>query len=735
MLKPLFNVMSRGKLTILQFHKVPHLTHPLDCSDLDLGGFERVLKSALALFNILPLEDAVLALRAGNLPPRAACITFDDGYAEWLGGVVPMLEQHNAHATFFITSGQFSGQPLWNERILYAVNSLPEGALPLTLGSRLKGIPVATQEQKQSAVQHLQQVLKYCQPLEREQLLQSLESVAGCTLGQVPVLSAENLRHIHAKGFGIGAHSVTHPILSQCTAQEACREIYESREELQGLIGGPVKAFAYPNGLSGQDFGPEHIEMVRRAGFTTAVTTHRGAATSNSSVFQLPRFSPWGPSPNRMAFQFARNLWQRTSALQENAVSGRKKVLMVAFHFPPQCGSSGILRTLNFVKYLPENGWQPTVLTAGAQAYAEQRNDLVDSIPPQTKIVRGFALDAARHLSIANKYPLALALPDRWSSWWLGAVWVGLREIRQQRPDLIWSTYPISTAHWIGGTLSRLSGVPWVADFRDPMVTADYPAAGLQRRLWRRLERRFMHQAIACVFTSQRAASEYAKRYPDISSKCRVIENGYEEEAFEGVGPNRWGTPKDCLLLLHSGLIYPKDRNPSTFFSAVKSLIAKGQLDRTKLCIRFRAPQHGNEVQAYAMQYGLQDLVEVAPPISYRDAIAEMMGADVLLVFQGSNFNAQIPAKIYEYIRAQRPVLALLDPVGDTAAQLGKFADGVFQADIDNEASIEACLLAWLQQKEKAISPEGMVKNLQLVQRYSRRSQAEVLGDLLDQSH
>src|SRR5699024_9966127 len=114
-----------------------------------------------------------------------------------------------------------------------------------------------------------------------------------------------------------------------------------------------------------------------------------------------------------------------------------------------------------------------------------------------------------------------------------------------------------------------------------------------------------------------------------------------------------------------------------------------------------------NEVQAYAVQYGLQDLVEVAPPISYRDAIAEMMGADVLLVFQGSNFNAQIPAKIYEYIRAQRPVLALLDPVGDTAAQLGKFADGVFQADIDNEASIEACLLAWLQQKEKAISPEG----------------------------
>lgn len=244
-----------------------------------------------------------------------------------------------------------------------------------------------------------------------------------------------------------------------------------------------------------------------------------------------------------------------------------------------------------------------------------------------------------------------------------------------------------------------------------------------------------MRQAVACVFTSQRAALEYAKRYPDISSKCRVIENGYEEEAFEGVEPNRWGTPKDCLLMLHSGLIYPKDRNPSTFFSAVKSLLAKGHLDRTKLCIRFRAPQHGNEVQAYAVQYGLQDVVEVAPPISYRDAIAEMMGADVLLVFQGSNFNAQIPAKIYEYIRAQRPVLALLDPVGDTAAQLSQFAEGVFQANIGSEASIEACLLVWLQARESSISTEGMLKNLELVKRYSRKFQAEILRDLLEKSH
>lgn len=732
MQKSFFNLLTHGKLTILQFHKVPKVNHALDPSDLDLAGFEHVLQATMALFNIRPLDESVLALRAGNLPGRTACITFDDGYPDWTDGVVPVLEKNNAHATFFITTGQLSGTPLWNERILHAIHNLSAGTLSLTLGGGLKEMDVSSLEKRQATVKSLQHALKYYTPDKRDRFLNLLESVAGHALNPVPVFSTDDLKNLHAKGFGIGAHSVTHPILSRCTPEEAYREISESREKLESLIGGPVKAFAYPNGLSGQDFWPEHIEMVRRAGFTTALTTCRGAAAGDCSVLQLPRFSPWGPTTLRMKFQFAKNLYKKTPLLKEESATTKKNILMVAFHFPPQSGSSGILRTLNFVKYLPENGWQPVVLTATARAYAEQRNDLIASIPSQTRIVRGFALDAARHLSIGGKYPLALALPDRWSSWWLGTVWMGLRLIREQRPDIIWSTYPISTAHWLGSTLSRLSGLPWVVDFRDPMVTADYPAHGFQRRLWSQLEGKFMRQAAACIFTTQRAASAYALRYPEIAQKCKVIENGFEEEVFERTRPNRSNLSADCLLMLHSGLIYPKDRNPSHFFAAVQSLIASGQLDRTKLRIRFRAPQHGDEVCAFAAQYELQDIVDVEPPVAYQEAISEMMGADALIVFQGSNFNAQIPAKIYEYIRAQRPVLALLDPLGDTAVQLSQFKDGVFQADIDSEASIKSCLLAWLNYIKSESFSQGMPKNIELVKRYSRKSQAKVLKDVLD---
>lgn len=731
MLQTFFRVISRGRLTVLLFHKVPAQAHALEPSDMTLAGFEHVLRSVLRLFRVLPLDEALQALRAGNLPPRAACITFDDGYPDWLGGVVPVLQRHGAHATFFVTTGQFHGLPLWNERILHAIAALPDGADPLTCLPGQAPLAVATALQRQRAVQDLASGWKYRAPAVREDALQALEAACGTARDQVPVMSVDHLRAIHALGFGIGGHSVSHPILSRCSPAQAMEEIGGARDTLAALLRAPVSAFAYPNGLPGRDYGPEHVAMVARAGYSLALTTHRGAADGHTPLLQVPRFSPWGPSARKMALQFARNLRQPGGALPDPREPGHKRVLMVAFHFPPQAGSSGILRTLNFVKYLPGHGWQPTVLTASARAYTEQRNDLLAAIPPQTRVLRAGALDAARHLSLASKYPLALALPDRWSSWWPGAVAAGRRDIREQRPDLIWSTYPISTAHWIAATLARHSGLPWVADFRDPMVSSGYPPPGLQRRVWQALDARVMREASVCVFTTERAAQAYAQRFRHAAHKCRVIENGFDEEAFDGVLPQRFGAPESSVLMLHSGLIYPRDRNPSSFFAAVAALLASGQLQRDRLCIRFRAPQHGDEVTAFAAQHGLADVVHIAPPIPYRDAIAEMMGADLLLVFQGSHFNAQIPAKIYEYLRAQRPMLAVLDPSGDTATQLRRF-EGVLMADIEREAEVQACLQQWLLTRDTPALAGQLSRNATRVQRYSRKAQAVSLAELLD---
>lgn len=722
----MFDLIQRNKLIVLIFHKVPQLEHSLLPSETTLDQFKNVLRFAKEYFRILPLTDAITALKAGNLPRRSACITFDDGYPDWLTGIAPVLEREGLPATFFITTGQLNGRPMWNERILHAIIQAADRCEKVELkGSGLPHLSLISHSDRVKAVERLDQFLKYTEPVEREVYLQLLEEQLGAQCSDVPMLTAAQIRDLHSRGFEIGGHSVTHPILSRCSPSRAFSEIAESKEELQGIINGRVTAFAYPNGIPGRDFGVEHIDMVKRAGYDYAVTTHHGVVDGATSYFQIPRFTPWGPSATKMRLQIARNYMARHGELEEVSPVG-KRALMIAFHFPPQAGSSGILRTLNFVKNLPDNNWQPTVLTAQPHAYVEQRNDLVPSIP-NVRVERAFALDAAKHLSIKGKYPGVLALPDRWVSWWIFAVLRGLREIRKNRPSIIWSTYPISTAHLIGASLAKLSDIPWVADFRDPMISDNYPSNGLQRRLWEWLESYVLHHAVACIFTTERAAATYAQRYPMAKERCHVIENGYDEDAFNGVQPDRFGAPAQKLLILHSGLIYPKDRNPSTFFAGINDLLERGILKRENLCIRFRAPHHDAEVLAYAKDYGLQDIVEVAKPLPYQKAIAEMIGADLLVVFQGSNFNAQIPAKIYEYLRAGRPVFGVVDPNGDTAAALRQFPM-VYVADIASDKNIGKNLEEALAAMQVNDQMEVLKNNIKLVRRYARREQATRLA-------
>lgn len=356
-----------------------------------------------------------------------------------------------------------------------------------------------------------------------------------------------------------------------------------------------------------------------------------------------------------------------------------RRVLMVSFQFPPMAGSSGVQRALRFAQQLPALGWSPSVLTAHPRAHAHTGDDLLEEIPPELPVRRAFALDAARHLSIGGRYPGFLARPDRWHSWLLGAVPAGLRLIRQTRPDAIWSTYPIPTAHLVGYWLSRLSGLPWVADFRDPMAHDGYPADPVLWRSFAAVERKVFARAARCTFTTPGAARLYAQRFPAAADRLRVIENGYSEAAFqqaeravrmEGANapPSTAAAPAaGPRVLLHSGVVYPDWRSPARLFEALAAAKAAGRVDAARLRLRLRATAHDDFVLALARRLDVADLVEVAPPLPYADALAEMLRADALLLLQSNDCNDQIPAKAYEYLRARRPVLTLADPAGDTA--------------------------------------------------------------------
>ncbi len=405
---------------------------------------------------------------------------------------------------------------------------------------------------------------------------------------------------------------------------------------------------------------------------------------------------------------------------------------MIAFHFPPSTGSSGIQRTLRFVQHLPALGWQPIVLTVNPRAHERTSQDLMADIPAGVRVIQAFALDTSRHLAIAGRYPGWLARPDRWCTWqWQGTV-QGLRAIREFSCDAIWSTYPIATAHQIGEAVHRRSGVPWVADFRDPMAQDGYPADPRTWRSYKGIEERAVQLAARSVFTTPGAARMYRERYPTMpSERLVVIENGYDESTFaatNGTGAATTAIHPGRVTLLHSGIVYPSERDPTHLLAALALLKARGVINAANFCLRFRASGHDTMIERLARAAAVTDLIELSPAVAYREALQEMLRADALLVLQASNCNAQIPAKLYEYLRAGRPIIGLTDPAGDTADVLQR-AGIAAVAPLDSVAAICDLLQQFITQPQLRAT---WAAPLEAAQRTSRHSRAIELAQLLD---
>jgi peptidoglycan/xylan/chitin deacetylase (PgdA/CDA1 family) len=312
----LVRILSRNKLSVFLFHKVPQELNPLVPGETTFSIFENSLRFISENFQIIPLDDAVKCLSERRLTERTACITFDDGYSDWMLGAVPLLEQMNLHATFFITTGQYSGLPMWNERILNAIRSAEIDQVFL-LDSGLPPLPTATVEQKIATISCLEQHFKYQSLAFRNEMLEQLESITGANPGVLSSMSVEQLRRLESRGFGIGAHTVNHPILRFCDSESTVFELGSAKETLEGIVGRRITAFAYPNGRPHVDFSSDTIRLVKSAGYEYAMTTDWGVADVETPLHQIPRFTPWGPDAIKMKFQILRNLIKKPVYMAE----------------------------------------------------------------------------------------------------------------------------------------------------------------------------------------------------------------------------------------------------------------------------------------------------------------------------------------------------------------------------------------------------------------------------------
>jgi glycosyltransferase involved in cell wall biosynthesis len=399
-------------------------------------------------------------------------------------------------------------------------------------------------------------------------------------------------------------------------------------------------------------------------------------------------------------------------------------VLIVGYHFPPQAGSSGLLRSLKFCRYLPEFGWLPTVLTIDPRAYEQTDGSQMAEVPSFVNVTRAFALDSQRHLSLGGRYLRATALPDRWVTWLVGAIPAGLTSIRKDKIDIILTTYPIATAVLIGYFLHVLSGKPWIVDFRDSMTEEGYPEDPLTRRTYQWIERKAIQHGSRFLFTAPAAIRMYLGRYPQLHpEQCLFLPNGYDEADFAELVPRH--SAHDRIRLLHSGLIYPWERDPRPFFRALARLKAEGQISSEILSVDLRACGSEAEYQKDLEGLGIQDLVHFLPHLPYRDSLQDAAEADCLLLLQAACCDHQIPAKAYEYLRLNKPILALTTHTGDTARLLNE-AEGATIVDIADESAICAALPNFLHSVRSRTHPLPRATDA-----YSRRSQAGQLVECM----
>jgi peptidoglycan/xylan/chitin deacetylase (PgdA/CDA1 family) len=290
---------DRGNLSILFYHRARAVPDPILHDEIDAATFEQHMAMLAADFNVLPLGEACARLMRGVLPSRAACITFDDGYADNERTALPILKRFGLPATFFVATGFIDGGIMFNDEVIEAVRHAPPGMHDLSqLG--LGRYELGDSSSRRAAINAIIGRIKYLPVGKRNELVEDLAAALHSMSPGDLMMRPAQIKRLYDEGMEIGGHTVNHPILAALDAEEALDEIIGGKRRLEEICGAPVTLFAYPNGKPGRDYGLRDVELVRQAGFKAAVSTLDGVAHRASDVFQLPRINPWERSPRRL---------------------------------------------------------------------------------------------------------------------------------------------------------------------------------------------------------------------------------------------------------------------------------------------------------------------------------------------------------------------------------------------------------------------------------------------------
>ncbi len=382
----------------------------------------------------------------------------------------------------------------------------------------------------------------------------------------------------------------------------------------------------------------------------------------------------------------------------ETPAPPQKRLLMFAYYFPPLSGS-GVFRSLKFAKYLPKFGWQPTVISTDRPPngwnYADE--SMVAEIPAGMEVTRiPDVISTGRETSIASQRvqevlnflhgilrnsqagekifsqmlkaengPTSLfTFPCPALSWAYDAARYAEERMDLSSFDAVYTTSGPSSAHLIGFYLHRKYGVPWVADWRDPWTLnaygADYDPSNPGQRLLFELENILLREAgrDIIIYGTGSLARDYVRTFQIPAEKLTGILNGYDEEDFAPLQFRQ--EPSDKFTITYSGLLYTAQRDVAPVLTVLKELAETGKIDLSKVRLKIVGSSDKDNMAA-ASRYGLGDILVQTGYVSHAEALQAELDADVLLLLVGDEprFRDVYTGKLFEYLRAGRPILAL----------------------------------------------------------------------------
>ena len=413
-----------------------------------------------------------------------------------------------------------------------------------------------------------------------------------------------------------------------------------------------------------------------------------------------------------------------------------KRVLIISYYWPPT-GGSGVQRWVKFAKYLPEEGWQPVIYTPENPEQLAKDTSLEAEVPEETEVIKthiiepyelykkvlrksGHSKEAvevnpvnAQHKSLLQKAAMwvrgNLFRPDPRCLWIRPSVRFLKKYLAEHPVDLIVSTGPPQSMHLIGLRLARETGLPWIADFRDPWTRIFYfkhlQMTKATERWHEKMEKKVLDEASAVVAVSPLVQQEFQAM---TDTPVELVTNGFDECDFEGSEcTEAYGGPEKNFTITHTGL-FAADGNPTVLWDVLSEKCAKDEQFRKLLKIKLIGKNDEQIIKALEDR-GLKDMLEDMGYQPHSAAVQEQRTASVLILplRKEPEYKAVLPGKLFEYLASFRPVLGIGQTDGAMAMILNETKTGKVIDWEDKEGISEYIEKCWERHLEGRLTTEG----------------------------